>query len=153
MKPEIKKALARVARYDPHYPVEKGVEFRSALADIREELERLNEDYAYKNEQLGAALLRAEKAEAEVEEVATKASHFQHDLFCEEQDRIRAEQRAEQAEAKLARWKPLIEAVEQADKDGLFEEYMKSHGENALPIINAALTLKEAAEKREEEKK
>ena len=113
MKPEIKKALARVARYDPHYPVEKGVEFRSALADIREELERLNEDYAYKNEQLGAALLRAEKAEAEVEEVATKASHFQHDLFCEEQDRIRAEQRAEQAEAKLARWKPLIEAVEE----------------------------------------
>ena len=37
----------------------------------------------------------------------------------------------------------LLEAAEKADPDQLFEEYMKSHGENVLPILRAALALKE----------
>ena len=40
----------------------------AALALLREELERLEQDFEYKNEQLGAALLRAEKAEAELKQ-------------------------------------------------------------------------------------
>jgi hypothetical protein len=36
----------------------------------------------------------------------------------------------------------LAEAVEKADPEQLFQEYMKSHGENVLPILHAALALK-----------
>ncbi|MBE3040267.1 MAG: hypothetical protein IMZ62_15835 [Chloroflexi bacterium] len=36
----------------------------------------------------------------------------------------------------------LLRAVEKADPDQLFDEYMNNHGQNTLPILNAALTLK-----------
>ena len=37
----------------------------------------------------------------------------------------------------------LLKAIETADGDQLFEEYIESHGENVLPILHAALALKE----------
>ena len=74
MKPEIEKALGiiQVWNFIPDgWKVPLGFDVlvgqaKESIALLREELERLEQDFEYKNEQLGAALLRAEKAEAEL---------------------------------------------------------------------------------------
>jgi hypothetical protein len=86
----------------------------SAIADLyvlcddyssmRAKNERLREDFEYKNEQLGSALIRSEKAEAENETLIIDLSHHQHDLFY--------------AKAQLAKQAPLIQAVMGADLPG-----------------------------------
>ena len=87
-----------IFREDPRFK-----EILSILSDyssMRAESERLREDFEYKNEQLGSALIRVEKAEAELERLKED---------CDRTADVVVEQMAQ-----LAKQAPLIEAVMRA---------------------------------------
>ena len=69
----------------------------SDYSSMRAESERLREDFEYKNEQLGSALIRVEKAEAELERLKED---------CDRTADVVVEQMAQ-----LAKQTPLIQAV------------------------------------------
>ena len=109
-----------IFREDPRFK-----EILSILSDyssMRAESERLREDFEYKNEQLGSALIRVEKAEAELaaadKELAVRTES--QGVAMAEVERLRedcdrtADVVVEQM-AQLAKQAPLVEAVDKWD--------------------------------------
>ena len=76
----------------------------SSHEKMRAENEGLRQDFEYKNEQLGAALIRAEKAEAELEKMTKAIESWKKDevIWKETEAKLLAQ---------LAKQAPLIQAV------------------------------------------
>jgi hypothetical protein len=110
-------------------------------SSLRAENELLREDFEYKNEQLGSALIRVEKAEAELERLKED---------CDRTADVVVEQMAQ-----LAKQAPLIEAVMGADEEKVTRTWMlmRSPSEHdARQILRAATFLRAALALREEKK-
>lgn len=102
---------------------------RTRLTDydtLKAEVEKANDFILELKEYLKNKDSAVRVLKAEVDELATKASHLQHDLFCEERDRNKAE-------AELERARPLLEA---AMLEPIYER----------DIIRAALAYRESKE-------
>ena len=101
----------------------------SSHEKMRAENEGLRQDFEYKNEQLGAALIRAEKAEAELEKMTKAIESWKKDevIWKETEAKLLAQ---------LAKQAPLIQAVMETD-------IFQYHDEDTdCPIIREALKLR-----------
>ena len=133
----------------------------SDYSSMRAESERLREDFEYKNEQLGSALIRVEKAEAELaaadKELAVRTES--QGVAMAEVERLRedcdrtADVVVEQM-AQLAKQSPLVEAVMGADicegpvysmATGRLKEKSETSfsDDGKWSILHAALALRE----------